>query len=264
MSDSYCSVWLADEMGGKLPNRVIMFLDEYGTLPKIESAEMMFSASRSRRISIIAIIQSIAQLQKNYGKEGAEIIIDNCQLSIYGGFAPNSETAVALSKNLGERTVQSGSISHGRDKSQSLQMMGRSLMTVDEVKSMPKDSFIVTKTGFFPMKTFMRLFFKWGIVLDKDFVLPAPKVRKISYADKSAIEALIQEKYPPKEGAAAETETHDQGEQAAQSNIAQNDQAASTKPLTPQQRSAANQRLKKVGSAIKKEIDKESDGYDQQ
>lgn len=70
---------VADEHGGKLPNRVMMFLDEIGTIPKIESAEMMFSASRSRKVSIVAIIQSFAQLEKNYGREGSAIIIDNCQ-----------------------------------------------------------------------------------------------------------------------------------------------------------------------------------------
>lgn len=74
---------IADEMGGKLPNRVMFFLDEFGTLPAIQSAEMMFSASRSRRISFVPIIQSLAQLEKNYGKEGADIIIDNCQVCIY-------------------------------------------------------------------------------------------------------------------------------------------------------------------------------------
>ena len=49
---------------------------------------MMFSASRSRRLQIVPIIQSFSQLEKNYGKEGAEIIIDNTQLTIFGGFAP--------------------------------------------------------------------------------------------------------------------------------------------------------------------------------
>ena len=73
---------IADENGGKLENRVVMFLDEFGTLPKIESAEMMFSAGRSRRISMVPIIQSFAQLDKNYGKEGAEIVTDNCQRAI--------------------------------------------------------------------------------------------------------------------------------------------------------------------------------------
>ena len=101
---------VADENDGRLKNRVMMYLDEFGTIPKIEGAEMMFSASRSRRVSIVAIIQSFAQLQKNYGKEGCEIITDNTQLTVFGGFAPNSESAQVLSKALGSRTVQSGSV----------------------------------------------------------------------------------------------------------------------------------------------------------
>lgn len=75
---------VADEMGGQLENRCVFFCDEWGTLPKIVSAEMMFSASRSRRLQIVPIIQSFAQLDKNYGKEGAEIIVDNTQLTIFG------------------------------------------------------------------------------------------------------------------------------------------------------------------------------------
>ena len=68
-------------------NRCVFFCDEFGTLPKIESAEMMFSASRSRRLQIVPIIQSFAQLEKNYGKEGGEIIVDNTQITLFGGFA---------------------------------------------------------------------------------------------------------------------------------------------------------------------------------
>ena len=82
---------------------------------------MMFSASRSRRVSIVPIIQSLAQLEKNYGKEGAEIIVDNTQLTVFGGFAPNSETAQVLSKSLGTKTVMSGSVSQSKnDPSRSL------------------------------------------------------------------------------------------------------------------------------------------------
>ncbi len=60
---------VADEKGGKLDNRVVMFLDEIGTIPKIQNMEMMFSASRSRRVSIVAIIQSFAQLEKIIAKK---------------------------------------------------------------------------------------------------------------------------------------------------------------------------------------------------
>ena len=49
---------------------------------------------------MVPIIQSFAQLEKNYGKEGSSIIIDNCQDILFGGFAPNSESAEILSKAL--------------------------------------------------------------------------------------------------------------------------------------------------------------------
>ena len=106
---------VADENGGKLNNRCVFYCDEFGTIPKIESAEMMFSAARSRRLQIVPIIQSFSQLDKNYGKEGAEIIVDNTQITLFGGFAPNSSSAETLSKALGSRTVMSGSISRGKD-----------------------------------------------------------------------------------------------------------------------------------------------------
>lgn len=183
---------VADEHGGKLPNRVMMFLDEIGTIPKIESAEMMFSASRSRRVSIVAIIQSFAQLEKNYGKEGAAIIIDNCQDTVFGGFAPNSESAQILSKSLGSKTVMSGSVSRGKnDPSQSLQMIERPLMTPDELKSMPKGHFIVTKTGSFPIRTRLKLFLEWGITFGKSYEIAEKSARKVEYADRRKVEEEI-------------------------------------------------------------------------
>ena len=145
------------------------------SLPKIESAEMMFSASRSRRLQIVPIIQSFAQLEKNYGKEGAEIIVDNTQDTIFGGFAPNSSSAETLSKALGSRTVMSGSVSRSKnDPSQSLQMIERPLLTPDELKSLPKGDFIVMKTGVHPMRVHLKLFFKWGIEFDDEHPYAVP------------------------------------------------------------------------------------------
>ncbi|MGB4439899.1 MAG: type IV secretory system conjugative DNA transfer family protein [Sedimentibacter sp.] len=183
---------VADENGGKLPNRVMIYADEIGTIPKIESFEMMLSAGRSRKISLVPIIQSFAQLDKNYGKEGSEIITDNCQLTIFGGFAPNSETAQVLSKSLGSRTVMSGSISRGKnDPSQSLQMMERPLLTADELKSLPKGNFVIMKTGANPMKTVLRLFLDWGISFGKPYIMEEKSHRKVAYADKETLEENI-------------------------------------------------------------------------
>ena len=186
---------IADENGGKLKNRVMFFCDEFGSFPKIEGAEAMFSASRSRRISIVAIIQSFAQLDKNYGIEGQEIITDNTQLTIFGGFAPNSQSAEVLSKALGEQTVLSGTVSHGRDKSQSLQMIGRSLMTPDELKSMPKGQFIVMKTGTHPMISPLKLYFKWGIEFEEPYILEDKGARKVTYMSKDGLMREVEMKY---------------------------------------------------------------------
>lgn len=187
---------VADEKGGKLDNRVMMYLDEFGTLPKIESAEMMFSASRSRKVSIVPIIQSFAQLNKNYGAEGAEIITDNTQLTIFGGFAPNSKSAEVLSKAMGNKTVMSGSVSRGKnDPSQSLQMIERALMTPDELKSMPKGQFIVMKTGHNPMKVKLKLFFKWGIQLEEPFSIGERRVQTVKYLNKAQLESQINDDY---------------------------------------------------------------------
>lgn len=83
--------------------------------------------------------------------------------TVFGGFAPNSETAEVMSKNLGEQTILSGSVTQSKnDGSKSLQMMSRSLMTVDELKTMPRFHFIIAKTGVNPMRTKLDLFFKWG------------------------------------------------------------------------------------------------------
>lgn len=189
---------VADENGGKLKNRCVFFCDEFGTLPKIESAEMMFSASRSRRLQIVPIIQSFAQLEQNYGKEGADVIIDNTQLTIFGGFAPNSTSAEVLSKALGSRTVISGSVSRSKnDPSQSLQMIERPLMTPDELKSLPKGTFVVMKTGFYPMKVKLKLFFKWDIKFEEKYEVMENGNREVHYANRSELFNNIIQKYYP-------------------------------------------------------------------
>ena len=187
---------VADEHDGKLKNRVIFFCDELGTMPPFDILPL-FSAGRSRRLTLVPIIQSLAQLEKNYGREGAEIITDNCQDTIFGGFAPNSQTAEVLSKALGERTVMSGSVSRGKDSpSQSVQMIGRPLMTPDELKSIPKGHFVVMKTGTHPMQTQLRLFLDWGIRFGQTYELPEKAARPVAYANKRDLLQAITERHP--------------------------------------------------------------------
>ena len=189
---------VADERGGALKDRVMFYMDEFGTLPAISSAEMMYSASRSRKLSLVSIIQSYKQLEKNYGQEGADIIKDNCQVTIAGGFAPTSGTADEISRSLGSRTVMTGSVSRSKnDPSQSLQMTERPLMTADELKSMKKGNFIVMKTGTHPFISKLKLFFKWGIDFDTEkYEVEDKGTRKVHYTNKDVIEEAVLDTFP--------------------------------------------------------------------
>ena len=124
--------------------------------------------------------------------------MDCSQLTIFGGFAPNSTSAEVLSKALGSRTVMSGSVSRSKnDPSQSLQMIERALMTPDELKSLPKGTFVVMKTGFYPMKVKLKLFFKWGIEFEGKYEAMENGNREAHYANRSELFNNIIQKYYP-------------------------------------------------------------------
>ena len=88
----------------------------------------------------------------------------------------------------------SGSVSRGKDSpSQSVQMIGRPLMTPDELKSIPKGHFVVMKTGTHPMQTQLRLFLDWGIRFGNPYELPEKAARSVSYANKKDLLQSITE-----------------------------------------------------------------------
>ncbi len=135
--------------------------------------------------------------------------------TIFGGFAPNSQTAEVLSKALGNQTVQSGYISKAKDGvNQSLQMVSRPLMSPDELKAIPKGSFIVMKTGTNPMRTRLRLFLDWGITFGKAYQTREHGQRKVYYADRKELEDAIREKYPPPELGTAPPPVRQSGNQS--------------------------------------------------
>ena len=103
-----------------------------------------------------------------------------------------------LSKALGSRTVMSGSVSRSKnDPSQSLQMIERPLMTPDELKSLPKGTFVVMKTGFYPMKVKLKLFFKWGIKFEEKYEVMENGNREVHYANRSELFNNIIQTYCP-------------------------------------------------------------------
>ena len=68
-------------------------------------------------------------------------------------------------------------------------------MTPDELKSLPKGNFIVSKTGSHPMRTKLKLFLKWGITFEEPYEIEEKSARKVAYADKQEIEEKIIRRY---------------------------------------------------------------------
>ena len=199
---------IADIHGGKVPGtagfrgkkpRVMFYLDEFGTLPKIDSAAMMFSAARSRNIFFVPIVQGTIQLDRNYGKEGGAIIRDNCQLQMFTGISPSSSDAETFSKMLGTYSARGASVSRqshaiaaSSKASKTDSVVSVNLMTADEIRTMPKGTFIIMRTGKHPIMANFDLFLDWGIppyVNDSD-----PKINsggEVHYASREEIEANI-------------------------------------------------------------------------
>ena len=177
---------MADRLGGTLPKKVICFYDELGTIPKIEGLDAIFTASRSRNMTIVGILQGISQLNDRYGKDVAETMFNSCHDTIAGAFGPLSQDAEFISKQLGSRTAQTGSVTtDGKTGEQSLseQMMEVPLMAPNELREMPRGEYVLLKTFCRSARTKMPLFTDWGITLEEKYHISERPIRNIEYMD---------------------------------------------------------------------------------
>ncbi|MGN0332504.1 MAG: hypothetical protein ACI4D9_05695, partial [Lachnospiraceae bacterium] len=69
--------------------------------------------------------------------------------------------------------------------------LSSSLMTPDELKTLPKGHFILAKTGCCPMQTRLPLFLKWGIRFEEPYEVEEQAARPVHYADRFELEQEI-------------------------------------------------------------------------
>ncbi len=141
---------------------VFFLLDEFANVGQIPDFNQKLSTSRSRNINISIVLQSIDQLKDLY-KDIYENIMANCDTHLFLG-SQATATCEYISKTLGETTINKKQVSvSGKmggivlaqspdSKSISDQSMGRSLMTIDELKRLPLDTSIVMVKGLRPIK----------------------------------------------------------------------------------------------------------------
>lgn len=90
-------------------------------------------------------------------------------------------------------------------------MIERALLTPDELKSLPKGTFVVMKTGFYPMQVRLKLFFKWGIIFPNNaYTVPDKRNRKVSYANQEILEKEIVKIYATVSRSAGEKLTEEE------------------------------------------------------
>ena len=88
-----------------LPVPVRFIMDDFATNCRISNFENMISNIRSRKISVMLIVQSLSQLDKGYG-ESAHTIIDDCDTLIYmGGNDPETAQSIAIRCNKTTQTI---------------------------------------------------------------------------------------------------------------------------------------------------------------
>ena len=135
----------------KLPYEIDFILDEFANCPPLADIEAIVSVARSRGMHFHFFIQSFSQLDNVYGKEVAQIILDNCGLVYLK--TNTQETAEAISKRLGKKTIESNSIRQSMslmnyNGDQSTNLIGRDLMTPEEVKQLHYKTIIFPIIGF--------------------------------------------------------------------------------------------------------------------
>ena len=131
-------VKLANSNDNKCLNvKMEWLLEEACNCPPFDDIQSMVSVGRSRGMRFYFLIQSFNQLDNVYGKDVARIILDNCGLVYLK--TNTEETANEVSKRLGRKTIESKSLSQSislleKNGNRSLSLMGRELMTPDEIK----------------------------------------------------------------------------------------------------------------------------------
>ena len=137
----------------KVPIEIDWICDEFSNCPPLiePSIESIISVARSRGLRYHLFIQSLSQLDNVYGKEVAQIILDNSGLTYLK--TNTMDTAEAISKRLGKKTIESNSISQSislmnYNGNKSTSLIARDLLTPDEVKNLHYKTIIFPNIGY--------------------------------------------------------------------------------------------------------------------
>ncbi|MCW5589112.1 MAG: type IV secretory system conjugative DNA transfer family protein [Legionellales bacterium] len=86
------------------PYTVILMLDEFAILRRMESFKSTIGLLRSYHVRVVIFLQNLAQIASRYGKEDASVFIDAKVKATFG--LSDKNDALFMSEQLGDRTVK--------------------------------------------------------------------------------------------------------------------------------------------------------------
>ena len=138
--------------GGRLPHHVRVLWDEAANTGQVPQLEKICAVIRSRECSICLFYQAMSQCKALY-KDNSETILGNMDSVIFLGGREHS-TIKEISEVLGKETISMYTESRTRGQSESygqnLQRLGKELMTMDELTTMPGNKCILQFRGLRP------------------------------------------------------------------------------------------------------------------
>ncbi len=152
-------VEVANENGLMLPVPTEYDLDEVGNFPTIPVLENIASAGRSRGVRMNLILQDYQQMETKY-KESFETIKTCCQVKVLLK-TDNPKTLKEIKESLGQYSVEVTSASTSTNTGRSMEanysnssnMTGRDLLTVEEIMRIKSPYALVMKTSEHPVIT---------------------------------------------------------------------------------------------------------------
>lgn len=138
--------------GGALPIPVEVWMDEFANGARPDNYEKLITTLRSRNISVIMFLQSVAQLKQLYKNDTWEILMDACSTFLYlGGGRGAYSTHKYIADLLGSATIdkKSDGIHQGTNGNQNINFdhQARELMTSEEISRMPDNDCIIFLAG---------------------------------------------------------------------------------------------------------------------
>ncbi|TBZ46273.1 Ti-type conjugative transfer system protein TraG [Rhizobium leguminosarum] len=154
---------------GGFSRRALFMLDEVDLLGYMRVLEEARDRGRKYGISMMLLYQSVGQLERHFGKDGATSWIDGCAFASYAAIKA-LDTARNVSAQCGEMTVEVQGRSRnigwdtkggGTRKSESVNFQRRPLIMPHEItQSMRKDEQIIIVQGHSPIRCGRAIYFR--------------------------------------------------------------------------------------------------------